>query len=221
MSDPNAKTVTFGEGKTYKLDEYGFLDPPEQWEEDFANGMARLQGIYGGLTKEHWDFISYIRRKFLEEKSLPLLVVACAENNLRLGKLKALFPTGFFRGACRIAGLSYKFLCDVNLWHTYEPASHLRDRYELTPQGFLKDFRRWDERFAQMVADECNLRDGLTKKHWDVIRFLRNYYETVNDIPTIWEVCSAHDLDLEEFTELFPQGYRQAACRMAGLPFFA
>jgi len=92
---------------------------------------------------------------------------------------------------------------------------------ELTPQGFLKDFRRWDERFAQMIADECNLRDGLTKKHWDVIRFLRNYCETMNDIPTIWEVCAAHDLDLEEFTELFPQGYRQSACRMAGLPFFA
>ncbi len=103
MNHPAAKTVTFGEGKTYTLDQYGFLVQPERWDEDFANGMARLQGIYDGLTKEHWDFVSYIREKFLAEKDLPLLVVACADNNLRLGKLKSLFPTGYFRGACRIA----------------------------------------------------------------------------------------------------------------------
>jgi len=118
MTRPNEKTVTFGEGKTYTLDEYGFLDPAEQWDEDFAGGMARLQGIYNGLTKEHWDFISYIREKSLKEKALPLLVVACADNHLRLDKLKSLFPTGYFRGACRIAGVSYAFLCDVNIWHT-------------------------------------------------------------------------------------------------------
>ena len=34
MSRPTAKTVTFGEGKTYTLDQYGFLDQPEQWDED-------------------------------------------------------------------------------------------------------------------------------------------------------------------------------------------
>jgi len=107
MNRPTAKTVTFGEGKTYTLDQYGFLDPPQQWDEDFANGMARLQGIYDGLTKEHWDFITYIREKFLTEKNLPLLVTACADNHLRLAKLKSLFPTGYFRGACRIAGLPF------------------------------------------------------------------------------------------------------------------
>jgi len=108
VSRPPARAVTFGEGRVYTLDQYGFLDPPEQWGEGFAAGMARLQGIYNGLTKEHRGFISYIRRKFLEEKTLPLLVVACAENNLRLGRLKALFPTGYFRGACRIAGVDFR-----------------------------------------------------------------------------------------------------------------
>ncbi|MFC1587967.1 TusE/DsrC/DsvC family sulfur relay protein [Planctomycetota bacterium] len=102
----SAKTVSFGD-KTYMLDQFGFLDPPEQWDKDFANGMARLQGIYEGLTEEHWDFISYIREKVLTEKTLPLLVMACAENKLPLGKLKSLFPTGYFRGACRIAGLPF------------------------------------------------------------------------------------------------------------------
>lgn len=213
--------MTFGEGKTYTLDQYGFLDPPEQWDEDFANGMARLQGVYGGLTEEHWDFISYIRKKFLTEKTLPLLVVACAENGLRLDKLKSLFPTGYFRGACRIAGLSYKFLCEVNIWHTYETSRRLGSEHRITPQGFLEDFSQWSERFAEFASRELRLPQGLTPKHWEVIHFLRNYYEATNNIPTVYEVCEAHDLDLDAFRELFPEGYRRGACRIAGLPFFA
>jgi len=221
MNEPMAKTVTFGEGKTYTLDQYGFLDPPDQWDEDFADGMAPLQGIYDGLTKEHWNFISYIREKFMTEETLPLLVVACADNHMRLDKLKSLFPTGYFRGACRIAGLGYKFLCDVNIWHTYETAPRLKPEYTINPQGFLEDFRQWNERFASVVSDEWKLPEGLTSKHWDVIRFLRNYYQVTNNIPTVHEVCEAHNLELDEFRKLFPGGYRRGACRIAGLPFFA
>ncbi len=215
------KIVTFREGKTYTLDQYGFLDPPEQWDEEFANGMARLQGIYDGLTKEHWDFISYIREKFLNEKKLPLLVVACTENHLRLAKLKLLFPTGYLRGACRIAGLNYKFICEVNCWVACESAPRLRSEFKVTPLGFLEDFNQWNERFASFVSDEWKLPSGLTPKHWEVIRFLRNYYQATNNIPTIYEVCSAHHIDLQDLTELFPEGYRRGACRVAGLPFFA
>ena len=221
MPPPHTKTVTFGEGKTYTLDQFGFLAPPEQWDEEFANGMARLQGIYDGLTKEHWDFITYIREKFLTEKSLPLLVLACADNNLRLGKLKSLFPTGYFRGACRIAGLSYEFLCDVNILHTYEAASRLKPEYEITAQGFLEHFHQWNERFANLVGSEWNLPHGLTSKHWDVIRFLRTYYQAMSKIPIVYEVCQAHNLDINDLQELFPEGYRRGACRIAGLPFFA
>ena len=221
MNPPGAKTVTFGEDKRYTLDEYGFLDPPEQWDEDFANGMARLQGIYDGLSKEHWDFLNYVRDKFVKEKTVPLLVVACADNKLRLDRLKSLFPTGYFRGACRIAGLSYAFLCEVNLWHTYETAPRLKPEYKISPQGFLEDFDQWNERYAHLVSDEWDLPDGLTTKHWEVIRFLRNSYQTANNIPTVYEVCEAHNLDLDHFRELFPEGYRRGAGRMAGLPFFA
>ena len=221
MNRPTPKTLTFGEGKTYSLDQHGFLDEPGQWDENFANGMARLQGIHDGLTKEHWDFISYVREKFFKEETLPLLVVACADNHLRIGKLKALFPTGYFRGACRIAGLSHKSLCDVNLWHSYETAPRLKPEYEISPQGFLEDFHQWNERFANLVAHEWALPGGLTPKHWEVIEFLRNYYQITDNIPTVYEVCQAHGLELDDLKALFPGGYRRGACRIAGLPFFA
>ena len=70
------KTVTF-KGKSYTLDDYGFLDPPEQWDEDFAEGMAETLDIFGGLTQKHWDFIRYLRGKFIEEKTVPVVVLAC------------------------------------------------------------------------------------------------------------------------------------------------
>ena len=63
MNQPDGKSIIFGE-QNYTLDNHGFLDPPEQWDDNFANGMARLQGIYDGLTDEHWNFLRYIRLKF-------------------------------------------------------------------------------------------------------------------------------------------------------------
>jgi tRNA 2-thiouridine synthesizing protein E len=87
--------------------------------------------------------------------------------------------------------------------------------YKVTPQGFLEDFNQWNERFAQLVSSEW-----LGPKHWEVIRFLRNYYLTTNNIPTVYEVCQAHNLDLKDLQKLFPDGYRRGACRIAGLPFF-
>ena len=150
-----------------------------------------------------------------------MLVVACADTHLRLDKLKSLFPTGYFRGACRIAGVSYEFLSDVNIWHTYETAPRLKPEYKITPQGFLDDFHQWNERFAHLVGDDWDLPHGLTSKHWDVIRFLRTYYQAMNKIPIVYEVCQAHGLDLDDLKVLFPEGYRRGACRIAGLPFFA
>ena len=221
MNRNSEKTVTFGEGQTYILDKYGFLTQPELWDENFANGMARLQSIYAGLTEEHWNFINYIRQKFLQENDLPLLVKACADNNLRLSRLKLLFPTGYFRGACRIAGLSFKFMCDTNIWHSYETVSLLKHDYKISEQGFLENFDDWDEHFANLVCGESKAPDGLTSVHWEIISFLRNYYLAMNNIPSVYEVCQAHNIDLNDLKELFPDGYRRGACRIAGLPFFA
>ena len=212
--------VTFGEGKTYSLDDFGFLDPPEQWDETFAEGMARMQGISDGLTDEHWSFIHYVRRKFLEEQTVPVVVLACADNNMRLGKLKQLFPTGYHRGACRIAGVNYKFMLDCNIWLTYETYAVLQAEHTLTPAGFLEDVDQWNERFAELVAAEWDLPEGLTNQHWSIIRYLRDFYHIHHNIPTVSETCHANNVRLEALRELFPDGYRRGACRAAGLPFF-
>jgi len=216
-----AKTVRFGGDKTYTLDRFGFLDPPDQWDEAFAEGMARMQGVFGGLTDEHWKVVRYLRGKFLDENTVPLVVYACMDNDMRIGKLRHLFPTGYHRGACRIAGINYQFMYECNIWHTYESFSELQSRHRLTQAGFLEDFDEWDERFAQIVASEWNESQGLTDVHLRIINYLRDYYRIHTNIPTVYETCCANGVTLEEMLGLFPDGYRRGACRAAGLPFFA
>ncbi len=221
MSEREHRTISFGENKVYTLDEHGFLYPPEQWDEAFAEGMARRLGIFNGLTPEHWEFIRYLRKKFIEEETVPLVVYACADNNLRLSRLAFLFPTGYHRGACKIAGINYQFMFDINPWLTYESYSVLKSQYKLTPLGFLESFSDWEDRFAQLVASEWHLPHGLTDKHWRIIHFLRDFYSKTKTIPTVFATCRANDIELSELRDLFPGGYRRGACRMAGLPFFA
>ncbi|MHC5036915.1 MAG: TusE/DsrC/DsvC family sulfur relay protein [Planctomycetota bacterium] len=108
------------EGSLYRLDNRGFLDPPGQWDETFAEGMARETGIQGGLTPEHWRFIQYLRKAFLLERTVPAIFHACAENKMRLDRFRSLFPAGYLRGACRIAGVNYASIADRALWLSYE-----------------------------------------------------------------------------------------------------
>jgi tRNA 2-thiouridine synthesizing protein E len=213
-------TITFVDGKEYQLDRHGFLEMPHQWDEDFAEGMAKLLGIPGGLTDEHWSFISYLRKKFLEEGTVPVVVAACTDNKMRLSKLRHLFPTGYHRGACKIAGINYAFMYKTNIWLTYESYTTLQNRYKLTASGFLEDFNQWNENFAHLIINEWNISQGLTAKHKKIISFLREYYQKNNNIPTIYETCKINGISLAELRELFPDGYRRGACRIAGLPFF-
>lgn len=214
------QSVTFN-GTVYALDRHGFLDPAEQWDEAFAEGMAKRLGIHGGLTEAHWKFIRYLRGKLLWEKTVPVVVEACAENKLRLNQLRFLFPTGYHRGACKVAGINFAFMCEANLWLTYETPPAIGAEHEVDELGFLKDVRTWNERFAHWVVRDWSLSQGLTSRHWRIIRYLRDFYGRTGTIPTIYELCRANRLGLGEFGKLFPEGYRRGACRAAGLPFFA
>lgn len=213
-------TVTFGD-KTYALDDHGFLDPSDQWDEAFAEGMARSLGIHGGLTERHWQVIQYLRKKFLEEKTVPVVVAACADNKMRLAEMRARFPTGYHRGACKIAGINHRFMYETNYWLTYETAPPPKPRYTLDTLGFLQEFDEWDEEFVALAMREVDESATPTERHWEVLRYLRDFYERRGTIPTIYETCNANDLSLEELRDLFPAGYRRGACRAAGLPFFA
>lgn len=213
-------SLTFAE-REYPLDKYGFLESADLWDENFAQGMATLLGIFGGLTEEHWQFIHYLRKKFEEEQSVPLVVFALADNKMKLSRFRALFPTGYQRGACKLAGINFSFMSSHNILLTYENYVTLRTEHHLTADGFLAEFDAWNKGFAELIASEWRLASGLTDTHWKVVRYLRDYYLIHKTIPAVFETCKANELALADLHTYFPDGYRRGACRMAGLPFLA
>ena len=202
--------MTFN-NKDYEVDEYGYLAPPEQWDEDFALGMAKALKIDSGLIESHWRIIRYLRKKFIEENSVPLVAQACLDNDIDLLELRVLFPTGYHRGACKIAGINYRYLPP--------PPTPRLPAYKLDEIGFLADSRDWDLDFVEHMMKELG-GGSPTERHLDVIRYLRDYYERHQDIPTVYEACAANNLSHKELLALFPDGYRRGACRLAGLPSF-
>lgn len=210
--------VTF-KGRSYGLDSSGFLESPKEWTEEFAEGMGRIIGVRTGLTERHWRMVRYLRRKFLREKTIPTIIKACTDTGLRLAELRALFPTGYHRGACKVAGINYRFVYENALWLTYETAPPAKQRYSLDELGFLTKFDSWDEDFAEMTMAQADPPVALTEEHWRVLRRLRAAFEDTGLIPNVYQACSSNGLSLVELGELFPSGYRRGACRAAGLPF--
>ena len=206
----------------YELDSDGFLADPGQWDEEFPRVMAPAIGIKGDLTRDHWNVINLIRDVFRKTGKCPLIYEACRMVGMRLKDLELLFPTGYLRGACRLAGVTYRE-GSMDLTHWPEAgfdadSASVNKVYTVDVRGFLIDYRQWDEYFAVHRAYEMKLPGGsLTNKHWGVIRFLRESFAEDNEVPTIYEVCERCGLIIDEMERLFPDGYHRGAVKIAGL----
>jgi len=214
-------TITFND-KDFEVDDKGFLLDPGQWDKCFAEGMAARVRIPGPLTREHWDVINFIREAYESATECPTVYATCRMKGLRLKDLRRLFPTGYLRGACLLAGITYR---ESRLGDTRETnaAADLNTiaankTYETDVRGFLVYPDEWDEDFAGFRAHDMKIPGGvLAPEHWKIIRYLRQQYELTGKIPTVYETCEANDLGIEDLEELFPDGYHRGAVKIAGL----
>ena len=208
--------------RSYEVDSKGFLVDFSSWDENFAEGMASQLRIPNGLTKDHWDVIYSIRITFKETGRCPLIYEAAKMSSLNLTELKKLFPTGYLRGACKLAGITYR---EGYLGQTYVPGIvedinmiAVSKTYKVDVRGFLEDPDEWDEYYAAYRAFEMRIPGGeLTDKHWQIIRFLRESFKRNNDVPNVYETCEANQIDIEELERLFPDGYHRGVVKIAGL----
>ena len=92
-------------GKTYEVDEDGFLQALDKWDEQFAKAYANDEGIDGPLTEEHWKVIHYLRNYYQQFGIAPMIRKLCKETGFDLKKIYQLFPSGPAKGACKLAGL--------------------------------------------------------------------------------------------------------------------
>ncbi len=99
------KVPEFLEKKVYRVDAYGFLVDPSEWDEDFAINKSEELKMPKGLTDEHWRIVRFLRGRFEQTGSVPTVYETCADNEIEIEDLERLFPDGYHRGAVKISGL--------------------------------------------------------------------------------------------------------------------
>lgn len=92
------------DGRTYDIDEEGFLQEPELWTEEVAKDFATTEGITD-LTEEHWKLIKFVRWYFDQYGTAPMVRKVCKETGSDLKRIYELFPSGPAKGVCKVAGL--------------------------------------------------------------------------------------------------------------------
>jgi TusE/DsrC/DsvC family sulfur relay protein len=95
--------------------------------------------------------------------------------------------------------------------------------YETDEEGYLADITQWVPGVADVMSKEDDLE--LTEEHWDIINFLREYYEEYQIAPAVRVLTKAVSKRLGKekgnskyLYGLFPYGPGKQACRYAGLP---
>jgi len=91
-------------GKLLEVDEDGFIQDPDQWDEEVAKALAKTEGVED-MTEEHWKVVNYLREYYLQFNMAPMIRKLCKQTGFSLKKIYELFPSGPAKGACKVAGL--------------------------------------------------------------------------------------------------------------------
>ncbi len=95
--------------------------------------------------------------------------------------------------------------------------------FETDEEGYLVNLDDWSEDLADVIAKQENV--DMTPNHWEVITFLRDYYNEFQIAPAVRVLTKAIGKKLgpekgnsQYLYELFPYGPAKQACKIAGLP---
>ncbi len=95
--------------------------------------------------------------------------------------------------------------------------------YETDEEGYLVNLADWNKDVADYIAKTENV--AMTDQHWEVVDFLRGYYDEYQIAPAVRVLTKAIGKKLgpekgnsQYLYELFPYGPAKQACKIAGLP---
>jgi tRNA 2-thiouridine synthesizing protein E len=95
--------------------------------------------------------------------------------------------------------------------------------YETDEEGYLVNLSDWNEDIGKVLAAAENVE--MTPAHWEVVNFLRDYYNEYQIAPAVRVLTKAIGKQLgpekgnsKYLYELFPYGPAKQACKIAGLP---
>ncbi|PIK87599.1 sulfurtransferase TusE [Raoultella ornithinolytica] len=94
---------------------------------------------------------------------------------------------------------------------------------ETDSEGYLKETTQWNEAMAEVIAGQEGI--TLSIEHWEVVRFVREFYLEFNTSPAIRMLVKAMANKFGEekgnsryLYRLFPKGPAKQATKIAGLP---
>ncbi len=94
---------------------------------------------------------------------------------------------------------------------------------ETDTEGYLKESSQWSEPLAVVIAENEGI--SLSPEHWEVVRFVRDFYQEFNTSPAIRMLVKAMANKFGEekgnsryLYRLFPKGPAKQATKIAGLP---
>jgi tRNA 2-thiouridine synthesizing protein E len=95
--------------------------------------------------------------------------------------------------------------------------------FEVDEEGYLTNLADWNMDVAGYLAAEEKVE--MTDSHWEVVNFLREYYDEYQIAPAVRVLTKAIAKKLgadkgnnKYLYELFPYGPAKQACKIAGLP---
>ncbi|HPE59367.1 MAG TPA: TusE/DsrC/DsvC family sulfur relay protein [Thiolinea sp.] len=90
-------------------------------------------------------------------------------------------------------------------------------------EGYLENLNDWSKEVAEAMAISEDV--NLTDEHWEILNFLREYYEEYQIAPAVRVLTKAVGKRLgadkgnsKYLYSLFPYGPGKQACKYAGLP---
>jgi sulfur relay (sulfurtransferase) DsrC/TusE family protein len=129
-------TVIFAD-PSYPLDRRGFLADPGKWDLEFAAAVARRLGQSGELSLLQLKVVLFVRRHFIRYNEVARVYSTCRACGLSLRQLRELFPWGYQRGVCRLAGISYEAIDNGHHALTYETIARREPDHDDLPPGSL------------------------------------------------------------------------------------
>jgi len=88
---------------------------------------------------------------------------------------------------------------------------------DVDAEGFLEHPEQWTEEIAVEIAREAGIA-GLTPRHWQVVRFMRERFLATGTAPTIRALGKESGVPVKELYELFPKGPAKLAAKIGGIP---
>ena len=96
-------------------------------------------------------------------------------------------------------------------------------KIEQDAQGYLLNHKEWSEELVPLLAKEENIE--LTEDHWEIIRFVRAFYNQYKTSPSVRILVKAIEKEYGKekgnsiyLFKLFKLGPAKQATKLAGLP---